>query len=470
MKNIKFFLILTLLMAFSDVGFSQIAKADGLDSKNKEKQKDDNFVELTISAAPEPVPALQYRLLPSITALKTGNAALDWSKLTTVVPADLDEYHNLKEGDLDHRDLVKLPFDEFKNEQLEYANKFYKVSSNSFLKYAALKNNCDWQDAIEDGINMQLPSLNSLRKIAYLVALEARVNVAKGDYNSALELLSYNFALAQDLSEGITLIQNLVGIGVASMNYRVIDDIVAQPDSPNLYWALTMMPSPLIDMRNAYESEMDVWIWSTLEDMDTKILSVEQANSKVNELLQNLDGLPLAAYVAAGYVPGKKYLIENGYDQRRVELMPASQVVLLSQWMQYLPFRDNQFKFLFVPYYMGQPYIENAKKEYNNFRNSGSGFNIFYECLPAISRCKFLVTEMHAHSCALQCVEAIRMYVAVNNKLPESLSDIKVVPVPVNPFTGKKFKYYQDGDTFVLDVEVPDDNRDFYGFRIKLDK
>ena len=463
-RYIKLKLFIAALILFGCLATSILNAADGSSDK-----KSDKFSEISISAAHEPVPALHYRLMPPITALKTGNAALDWSKLTSVMPADLDEYHNIKEGALNYRDLLKLPFNEFKNEHLEYADKFLKVSGYSFLKYAALKKQCDWQDPTQDGINMLLPSLNSLRKIAYLVALEARVKVAKGDYESALELLSYNFSLAQDLSEGITLIQNLVGIGVAAMNYKVIDDIVAQPDSPNLYWALTMMPTPLIDMRNAYESEMDVWIWSTLEDMDTKILSVEQANAKINELLQCVDdNVPLAAYVAAGYVPGKKYLIENGYDPRRVELMPASQVVLLSQWMQYLPVRDNMFKFLFVTYYQGKDYIKKANKEFVNVRASASDLNIFYEFLPAISRCKFLVTEMHARSCALQCVEAIRMYVAKYNKLPESLSDIKVVPVPENPFTGKEFRYYLDGDTAVLDIEVPDDERDFYGFRIKL--
>jgi hypothetical protein len=55
----------------------------------------------------------------------------------------------------------------------------------------------------------------------------------------------------------------------------------------------------------------------------------------------------------------------------------------------------------------------------------------------------------------LRHIEAIRLYVAEHQgKLPEKLSDI-TVPLPVDPFTGKPFRYVLDGTTAHLRGNPP---------------
>jgi hypothetical protein len=50
-------------------------------------------------------------------------------------------------------------------------------------------------------------------------------------------------------------------------------------------------------------------------------------------------------------------------------------------------------------------------------------------------------------------IEAIRMYAAQNGgKLPQSLSEITVVPVPVHPRFGTPFPYKLAGGTATLEV------------------
>src|SRR5262249_44669151 len=52
---------------------------------------------------------------------------------------------------------------------------------------------------------------------------------------------------------------------------------------------------------------------------------------------------------------------------------------------------------------------------------------------------------------ALRCLEAIRLYaVRHDGKLPMRLDQIKEVPVPVDPFTGKPFEYEATGDRATL--------------------
>lgn len=48
---------------------------------------------------------------------------------------------------------------------------------------------------------------------------------------------------------------------------------------------------------------------------------------------------------------------------------------------------------------------------------------------------------------ALRCIEAIRLYAAAHGgKLPATLGEIKEVPIPVDPITGKAFEYEAHGD------------------------
>jgi len=438
--------------------------------KAQEKEPSDGFVELVISGAAEPVPALQYRLLPPIEELKPGNAAIDWFKLCDTVPADIDDRHKTMEDGPTYDELLyDIPFDKIKNEYLDYADSFYKVSSSSFLKHAANCLSCDWQDHYEDGINMMLPGLSKMKYIAKYVALEARVEAAKGNYVGALELLSYNYSMAEDLGKGNTIIQNLVGIGIAGLNYKVVEDIVSQPDSPNLFWAIQLMPSPLIDIKQACEAEMKMWLNNYVDGLDTSILSVEQANKRFNELWQDAyDDLPFSVIIAAKYTQAKQYLLEHGYSPEWLEQIPTAQVVMLWMWQDYIPIRDEYFKYIFVPYCKGEKYFDNVTKQIDAKHSSLTDDNIFLDFLPAISKVSLLATRIEVRADALQCVEAIRMYVAEYGKLPEKLADIDFIPLPENELTGEKFRYYLDGDSAVLDIEDPEDDYDFQGYRLRL--
>ncbi|MBN2063164.1 MAG: hypothetical protein JW745_00065 [Sedimentisphaerales bacterium] len=437
----------------------------------------DKFVELSISGAAEPVPALQYRLLPPRAELKPGNAAIDWFKLTASMTSDetIRERLNLKEGDPDCSELLSMPFAKFKSEYLDYADKYYKVSTWDFLRHAALREICDWQDPLEDGVNMLLPSLSDFKKIARYVALEARVEIAKGNYQQALKLLSYNFSLAEDLGHGKTIIQNLVGIGVAWLSYEVVKDMVCQPDCPNLYWALELIPDSLVDMRIAYAAEMDLWFKSNTDMLEDSVLSVEQAHKIMSDMFQlnegsGINNVALTAYVGMNYIPAKKKLLESGYEQSRLDIMPSVQVVILSMWKEYLPVRDNVFKYLFLPYYQGHDLVAQQEKELADIMRANGTPNLFYGMLPAVSKTSRQQAMLQVRGAALQCVEAIRMYAAENGKLPEKLSDIINFPTPINVFTGKEFKYYLDGETGVLDVEEPVGVNKFSGYKISLRK
>ena len=60
---------------------------------------------------------------------------------------------------------------------------------------------------------------------------------------------------------------------------------------------------------------------------------------------------------------------------------------------------------------------------------------------------------------ALQILEALRIYAAAHHgRLPERLSDITEVPVPLDPTQGKPFFYHAEGNTATLESPNPPDS------------
>ena len=62
------------------------------------------------------------------------------------------------------------------------------------------------------------------------------------------------------------------------------------------------------------------------------------------------------------------------------------------------------------------------------------------------------------------------MHVADTGELPKTIDEIKIVPVPLNPGTGKKFVYWLDGDTAVIDIPFSDGYHQAYRFMIQIAK
>jgi hypothetical protein len=55
---------------------------------------------------------------------------------------------------------------------------------------------------------------------------------------------------------------------------------------------------------------------------------------------------------------------------------------------------------------------------------------------------------------ALQAVEAVRMHAATTGKLPATLAEITVVPVPPNPITRQPFPYELLDSEAVLEIPI----------------
>jgi hypothetical protein len=122
----------------------------------------------------------------------------------------------------------------------------------------ARRQHCDWElvDRLKsDGIGTLLPDLQTTRTFGTLLAVRCRLEMAAGDFDKAIYTLQTGFALAKHVGEGPTLIHALIGHAIASLMLARVEEMIQQPGAPNLYWALTALPSGLIDIHQALQGE-----------------------------------------------------------------------------------------------------------------------------------------------------------------------------------------------------------------------
>ena len=447
-------------------------------------QAADKTVDLkTFSLIPaaEPVPALSYKLLPSYVDQKTGNAALMFYSAAALCP-DGDDY-NLSERIEKWR---QAPLEELNRKEAEEALSSFSSCFHQ-VKLASQRNYCHWEMPIEDGYNMQMPSLATFRNIVRSMQLQIHLYISEGKIDQALEMIREGMYMGRCVAEGPTIVQSLVGIAIEATMLKELEELAQIPDSPNLYWALSSLPDPLIDMHSSiqFEREAIFMEFPQLKDLENKTLTPEQAMEIVTDFINKMRSLggneindvPINKLISAGWVmahysDAKKYLADKGYSQERIDAMPAVQAVLIFQKQQYMEITDNMFKWLEIPYYQSESYLQKSEKQLSNFTNQGLKTNLFTILTPALYRVAFLQARLDRNVAMLRTIEAIRMYAADHSgRLPATLADIESVPIPFDPVTGKDF-IYQRADLRNARLEAPkapaeDQNRPVYEITVK---
>ena len=443
-------------------GFFSVCPA--VHGANETTDKSVKIINLSLVPAPEPVPSLSYRLLPRYIDQQTGNAALHYYAAASLYPDG-----NLKDLDEKFRKWRDMPVDELNHKQIEDVLVLFSSCFHQ-IKLATQRNDCSWEMPIDDGYSMQLPPLNSFRNIIYALQLQTRLKIADGQIDQALELMREGLYTGRCIAKGPTIVQSLVGLSLDALMLKEVEELAQKPGSPNLYWALTSLPRPLIDMQSSiqYEREVIFLEFPQLRNIENEKLTPEQALEIITYIINKMRSLsndeiydkPLMEVLPAGwvmmyYLDSKKYLAEKGFSQERIESMPAVQAVLIYQKQQYMKFADNMYKWLEIPYNKSQPFIMEVEEKFSNFSNQGIKSNLFSNLLPALFRIAFLQARIERNVEMLRTIEAIRMFAANHSsQLPEKLSDISSVMIPSDPVTGKEF-IYQRTDLRNARLEAP---------------
>lgn len=446
---------------------------------------------LTLHPRAAPEPALKYRLMPDEFDLLPGNAAPHYLKAMGYFEQDparramyqfLDEsrekgaeqgtpIHELPPYNWLSIEPSKLPRQEV-HDYLRYSS--FQVR---FLREAARRRFFDMERDLRnssDPIGTLLPEIQIMREMSRNQSIRIRLAIAEHRIDDAMEMSGQQFALANHLGQEEFLICNLVGVAIASVGWNDMLYLVEHPETPNLYWALSAMPQPLVSFRRslAYERQMLYEQLKVLREVDGSPRPAgywsdfldrlgPQLASIASELdLPRFDEDPelaksaLVWSVAAAYPDAKRYLIERwGMPPEKVEAYPTAQVVFLALVRFHDYWSDELFKWFNLPVAQVRAKVPPGKltqamqAEAEQYGWIALTSQLF---LPAIDAARLAAERSEQKRAVLMTVEAIRMYAAEHDgQLPPSLEALSV-PAPLDPLVGKPLAYERLDDRAIL--------------------
>jgi hypothetical protein len=420
--------------------------------------------ELRISPQSAPVPALKYRLLPLEGERTPGDAAPIYIRL-----AGLATTEGMREITRRTTGWANLPLDGL---PVAECRKFVDQWTGALrqLQFGARRQTCNWNYTLneqkEQVIEVLMPDVQDIRTWARLLALKARVEMAERKYDAAVTTLETGIALSRHAGGGPFAINALVGVACAQTMLGCVEEMTTLPDAPNLYWALTTLPRPLVGLRQALETErmQPHWLFPELDEVD-RPHSADEWPLLLARLHRRMKAIEERIMVtdSTGSHPKQPRLTDvatfkaealpaaRAYFQER----PAATSIAVDEHvlLSYIAGRcrelyDDQFKYAYLPYPEAIAARNQAEEQLKALK--GGPLDVFTELMTSVIAALRAEARLERTVAAARTIEALRLHAAGRGTLPGSLDEVTIVPVPLDPVTGKPFTYRREGETAVL--------------------
>lgn len=448
-----------------------------------------------VDPAPEVQPALKYRLLRDQTMLRPGDASTFYYRALRHLGAHSEaERKELEEcvvfglmirpaaAGIDSPPAAGVAIERVRT----VLTRFGDVLSE--LNLAANREDCDWglggrEENGFETINVQFGEFYLMRSLARLLQMKARVAIVDHDYEEAFRLIQMSFQLGRDVAQCPFIITGLIGTAIAVESQVVLMEIIAQPESPNLYWALASAPTPIVDVRSGIENELNLALkfplvreaerphtsqeWKDLFGQAIGLVEQLRANAQQkkeeSDTLVNSMAWSSLDLLKPEYARVKEELVRLGLTAEQVAAMPVLQVIAVHEAKLVRCKRDETLKLIRLPFPQAATLLERIEttgphdQESNRLSDLKEVVPLYDSLRPSVGQALHAAIRLECRLARLQVVESLRLHAAANaRKFPKSLDELTLVPIPLNPITGKAIAYSLDGETAVL--EFPSSN------------
>ena len=430
----------------------------------------ETLIRLRVQPMPAPQPALRYLLLPELKEISPGNPIHGYLK------SALEEYRFLfdKEQFERRETLLAMPLATLPVEEL----RDYGERALAHVDRAARLDHPDWQILLKlkaDGMGTLLPDLQQIRGLARALELRFRSEVASGRFDDAIRTAKTMFAMSRHMGAHPTLIGNLVGMAIATSAITPLEEMLEQPGCPNLYWALTNLPAPLVTCVNGRAGER-LLISTVFAGLNSEAPMSPAELKKFIEPLEAVLGIGDAAKPGAlvrawiderardqaRIAAARARLIKSGISEQAVRSFSADQSILLDEKRECEVRLDDMTKILSFPAWQVESLVESAKP----FKKPALFADALLSAEHAVRRIQGRLEQRIA---LLIQVEALRMYAAEHDgAFPPGLADVSV-PLPADPFTGKAFCYEVIGKTAHVRGMPPNAQRNNADLRVHFE-
>jgi hypothetical protein len=424
--------------------------------------------QLTLYAPAPAERALQYALLPELRDTIPGNAADHYRRAIKNMKQDAPD----RNWDQTIEKWMAAPLKELPQEE---AGKFLRAFEATFkeVEAGARSEQCDRELTEEirkeglESLNSAFPSVMGMSRIATLLALKVRYDLAQGRAGQAARTLQTGFAAGRHIGDSATFINGLVGMSISKLMLDRLEELIQQPDAPSLYWPLTDLPRPFLDLRRPFEGERvfyysqfpgvaevaadpraKPWTPAQVEALTAAFRQFDKRSSRLGEKAE----VEKLLHLAANQQGIKKILVDQGRPKDVVDAMPNEQVAILLALGQYDRRFDELLKWRSLPFWESYPAMVKAEeRQAKQNDKDGPTAALANEFNPSASKILAAQARIDRRIAALRCVEAVRLYAAAHDgKLPPSLEEIKDAPAPLDPVTGKPFDYHVASDRAFL--------------------
>jgi hypothetical protein len=410
-----------------------------------------------------PRPALKYQLLPELAEMNPGNPIQGYLKCFGEQRGFFFDKTSIKNREKwETMTLTDLPLKELRD---------YGLIPLHQADFAARLDTPDWQvplQAKREGVALRLPDVQELRTLASALKVRCRAEVAERRFDDAVRTAKTLFALARHLGEHPTLITNLVGIRIANLAIDPLEEMIQQPGCPNLYWALTDLPDPLLSLRKGFQAEqllMQAEFAGIQENVPMSEAELKE-NSPLSRLASRLAvidsfkkeievWLEFRVSDKAFVNAARKRLVDAGLPEERVKAFSATQVVWLDDKREYQAGLQDRVKWMGLPYWQAEAGSLASRADERDDTLYGRFLQRVFREGSDHLKFRTIQARLEQRIALLRHVEALRLYAAGHDgKLPARLEDV-TVPLPIDPVTGKPFVYRLEEETAVLRGGAP---------------
>ena len=328
---------------------------------------------LTLHAVATTQPSVQFKLLPELIEQTPGNAATLYLMAFKLGPQAKEASDAMNRLD----DYLDAPAEQLpRDKAAELLSPFSARLRMADL--AAHRSEAQWDSSLrEEGFAALLPYLNDARGLNNLWSLQARLQILNNDWRAAARTIADGFSLAGQINQQPVLIDGLVAAGITQANLsRSVQDWITHGDSPNLYWSLSGLPQPFIDIHQiaqwekatiyytfpalkdaSFDGNPDRWheFLLQLSRLKSSDLSVSPRTFKTE--------LQTALLAAMAYPRAQKYLLSIGRTRDQIDAMSVDQTVGIYFAEEYRRRSDEEWKAWELPFWEGGKLLHWSKPE-----------------------------------------------------------------------------------------------------------
>ena len=432
--------------------------------RNPEDQDRTTIYRVAVDARSPAPPVMRYRLVPAWNDTTNANAATQYHRAILTISQSMAHVPDQLEFWEKFETWRTIPLDQLPRQEVEQVVQSFSSALRE-VHFGARRRFCHWDLPIDEQkaelYSILLPEIQEMRTVARILAVRIRLRLAQGDFDGAVTDLQTGYSIARHVGHQNFVVSGMVGVAISMLMHEQLLTCMTLENAPNLYWSITNLPNPLIDLRTPIDMEWDnvFVLFPELIQARTEQHSEDEWNRQLGRVAHYVHEFGGATFRTTGLdvggileqvtmfsrVPMIKHALvsEMGYDADTINVMPGSQAILLYAGLAYERIRDELSKPVGLPYHQALP-LYRAGEARRADHPSIDPLRLGHLFPPASQQFHLAVTRGQRWIDLLRTVEAIRDYAQTHRGLPESLEVITDLPIPFNPLTGEPFHYVVD--------------------------